>query len=153
VAEEDREKPEPPPAPRAPPTPLSSHLGAAASYFYVVGDKAGGARIDVSAGGRVGQSLWLGGVVGAWLGSTPAGSLALRLSSYSDKPVAYMLGIDAGAIYLGANRTFLPYGNVHPLGLSVRTSVLIIEARISLAVMVNAAGLHWVPSGGVEVLF
>jgi tetratricopeptide (TPR) repeat protein len=152
VEEEKPEKEEPPPF-RAPPTLLRSHLGAGTHGFYVVGDKTAGAAIDITAGGRVGQSLWIGGVGSLWLGTALAGSLALRLSSYSDKPVAYLLGAEAGGLYSSGKDAFFPVVTVHPLGLAVRTQVLIIEARVSLSLLLTPQGLRWTPSGGVAVLF
>ncbi|MFT3840692.1 MAG: hypothetical protein QM723_27125 [Myxococcaceae bacterium] len=153
---EEKKEVEPPPEPeppRAPPTALSSHLGAGVSGFYLVGDKAAGPRIDVAGGGRVGRSLWLGGALGVWLGTTTAASAAVRLSSYSDKPVAFMMSADAGVLYAGATSSFLPYAQLNPLGMQIRTSALIIEARISICILVSGGSIHWVPTGGAGVLF
>jgi hypothetical protein len=149
---EKEDKPEPEP-PRAPPTLLASHLGAGVSGFYVIGDKAMGPRIDIAAGGRVGRSLWLGASGGVWLGTTAAGSLAARLSSYSDKPVAFMMSADGGVLYTGSNGTFYPYAQLNPLGLQVRTAALIIEARISVCILAASGSIHWIPAGGMAVLF
>jgi len=153
VAEEEKPAKEEPAPPRAPPTLLGSHLGVGGHGFYVVGDKTAGAAIDVWAGARVGQALWLGGVGSVWLGTVPAGSLALRLSSYTDKQAAYLLGAEAGALYSGSTGTFFPFVTVHPVGVAVRTPMLIIEARVSLSLFLTPQGLRWTPSGGVGVLF
>jgi hypothetical protein len=149
---EQEAKPEPEP-PRAPPTLLASHLGVGVSGFYVIGDKGAGPRIDIAAGGRVGRSIWLGAVGGVWLGTTAAGSAAVRLSSYSDNTVAYMMSADGGAVYAGATQTFMPYAQLTPIGLQVRTAPLIVEVRISICMILSGGSFHWTPTAGAGVLF
>ncbi len=140
-------------APPAPPTLLKSHLGAGVHGFYVIDEKTAGPAFDVYGGGRVG-GLWLGAQMSLLMGDNLAGSLALRMSTYSEKTVAYMLGVQAGVLYSSAGSRFIPYAVVDGVGLSVRTPVLTIELRaISLGLYVTPAGLRFSPMAGVGVFF
>jgi len=151
---EEKKKPAEEETPPAPPTLLHSHLGVGGHGFYVINEKTAGPAIDLWGGGVVGRSLWLGGVASLVLGNSLAGSLALRLSSYSDKQVAYLVAVDAGVLYGGAPQAFAPFAVLHAVGIALRTPPLLIEARlISFGVYYTSNGLRFVPQAGAGVLF
>ncbi len=151
---EERKKPEEEEPPPPPPTLLHSHLGVGGHGFYVLGEKSAGPALDVWGGGVLGRNLWLGGIASLLLGNSLAGSLALRLSSYSESPFAYLVGVEAGVLYGGTAQAFSPFLTVHGVGLLIRTPALIIEARlISVGIFLSPAGLRFVPQAGAGVLF